>query len=115
MPMMKADVIDADHQPDLLIDRRCADDVARLQILRRRAGVCGRDADQGAHAQGHRRVGVAGPAQRRRRSVQVRISVAIVMPETGFDDDPISPTIRDETVTKKNPKMMTRIDARTLP
>src|SRR5262249_4764020 len=46
---------------------------------------------------------------------QVRIRVAMVMPETGFDDDPIRPTIREDTVTKKKPKMTTRIDARTLP
>ncbi len=47
--------------------------------------------------------------------VQVRISVAMVIPETGFDDEPIRPTILDETVTKKNPKMTTRIEATKLP
>ena len=47
--------------------------------------------------------------------VQVRISVAMVMPETGFEEDPIRPTMRDETVTKKNPKTTTRIDATKLP
>ena len=36
---------------------------------------------------------------------QVAISVAIVIPEIGFDDDPIRPTIRLATVTKKNPKI----------
>ena len=35
---------------------------------------------------------------------QVAISVAIVMPEMGFDDEPIMPTMRQATVTKKNPK-----------
>src|SRR3546814_12366106 len=35
---------------------------------------------------------------------QVPISVAMVMPETGLELDPIRPTIRLETVTKKNPK-----------
>src|SRR5205085_6488402 len=40
---------------------------------------------------------------------------AIVIPEIGFDDVPMSPVIRDETVTKKNPKMIVRIAARTLP
>src|ERR1043166_2655727 len=34
----------------------------------------------------------------------VAISVAIVMPEIGFDEEPMIPTIRLETVTKKNPK-----------
>src|SRR4029079_17362113 len=47
--------------------------------------------------------------------VQVRINVAIVIPETGFDEDPIRPTMRDETVTKKNPKTTTRMDATKLP
>src|SRR5687767_12477805 len=47
--------------------------------------------------------------------VQVRMSVAMVMPEMGFDEDPISPTIRDDTVTKKKPKITTRIDATKLP
>ena len=47
--------------------------------------------------------------------VQVRMSVAMVMPEIGLDEEPISPTIRDETVTKKKPKMTTRIDATKLP
>ena len=46
---------------------------------------------------------------------QVRISVAIVMPEIGFDEVPMRPVIRDETVTKKNPKMMVRMAARILP
>ena len=41
--------------------------------------------------------------------------MAIVMPETGFDDEPIRPTMRDDTVTKKKPKMMTSTEARKLP
>ena len=32
------------------------------------------------------------------------ISVAIVIPEIGFDELPMRPVIRDDTVTKKNPK-----------
>src|SRR5688572_23435387 len=47
--------------------------------------------------------------------VQVRISVAIVIPEIGLDDDPISPTMRDETVTKKKPKITTSTEATKLP
>src|SRR6187551_151691 len=35
--------------------------------------------------------------------VQVRISVAMVMPEIGFDELPIRPVIRDDTLTKKKP------------
>ena len=41
--------------------------------------------------------------------------MAIVMPEIGFDEVPIRPVMRDETVTKKKPKTMIRSDARTLP
>ena len=47
--------------------------------------------------------------------VHVRMSVAMVMPETGFDDDPIRPTMREETVTKKNPKTITSTEATKLP
>src|SRR6187397_795541 len=47
--------------------------------------------------------------------VHVRIKVAMVMPEIGLDDEPISPVMRDATVTKKKPKMTIRIDARKLP
>ena len=43
------------------------------------------------------------------------ISVAIVMPEIGFDEEPIRPVMRDDTVAKKKPKRTIRIDARTLP
>src|ERR1022692_2330976 len=39
---------------------------------------------------------------------QVSRSVAIVMPEIGFDEDPISPVSRDETVTKRKPKTTMR-------
>src|SRR4051812_29419481 len=46
---------------------------------------------------------------------QVKISVAMVMPEIGLDDEPIRPTMREETVTKKNPKTTTRSEARALP
>jgi hypothetical protein len=34
--------------------------------------------------------------------------VAIVMPEIGFEEVPMIPTIREETVTKKNPNTTTR-------
>ena len=42
--------------------RRRAHEVARLQVLRGRARVRGRDADERAHAQGDRLVGLARPA-----------------------------------------------------
>ena len=45
----------------------------------------------------------------------VMISVAIVIPEIGFEDDPISPVMRDDTVAKKNPKKITRTETRRLP
>ena len=34
--------------------------------------------------------------------LHVMISVAIVMPEIGLDELPMSPVMRDDTVTKKN-------------
>ena len=40
----------------------------------------------------------------------VMISVAMVMPEIGFDEEPISPVMRDDTVAKKKPKSTIRID-----
>src|SRR3954468_4541501 len=52
---------------------------------------------------------------RNTNSRQVRISVAMVIPEIGFDEVPIRPVMRDDTVTNRNPKMMTRIAARKLP
>ncbi len=104
----------ADHQADLLIDRRRADEVAGLQVLRRRAGDRRGDADDARRPR-------APPARRRRPSsraatkiVQVRISVAIVMPEIGFDELPMRPVIRDDTVTKKKPKTTMRMAARKL-
>ena len=36
---------------------------------------------------------------------EVRISAAMVIPDTGFDDEPIRPTIRLDTVTKKKLKI----------
>src|SRR6266513_339651 len=39
-----------------------------------------------------------------RKTRQVSNSVATVMPEIGFDDEPISPVKRDETVTNRKPK-----------
>src|SRR3984893_3055458 len=42
-----------------------------------------------------------------RNTAQVAISVAIVMPLTGFADVPINPQMRQETVTNKNPNKRT--------
>ena len=39
----------------------------------------------------------------------------MVIPEIGFDDDPISPVIREETVAKKKPKTTMSMAARMLP
>ena len=86
-PMTNGRGDDADDQADLLVDRRRADDVAGLQILRRVAGVRGRDADDGADAE-RDRARSASPVQPSATKIrQVRISVAIVMPEIGFDED----------------------------
>src|SRR5262249_21347205 len=48
-------------------------------------------------------------------SRHVRIRVAMVMPEIGFDEVPIRPVMRDDTVAKKNPKTRISIAATTLP
>ena len=42
-----------------------------------------------------------------RKTAQVAIRVAMAMPEMGFDDVPMSPVMREETVTNKNPKTIT--------
>ena len=42
------------------------------------------------------------------------IKVAIAIPETGLLEEPINPTIRAETVAKKNPNITTRIAPRKL-
>ena len=47
------------------------------------------------------------PTSRKMR--QVRSSVATVMPEMGFDDEPISPVRRLDTVTNRNPNTTIRI------
>ncbi len=39
----------------------------------------------------------------------------MVMPETGLEEEPIRPTILDETVTKKNPKTTTSSEATAFP
>ena len=43
-----------------------------------------------------------------RKTKQVINKVATVIPEIGFDDEPTSPVSRDETVTKRKPKIMIR-------
>src|SRR5580765_3023233 len=46
----------------------------------------------------------APPVQPTKRKIRhVKSSVATVMPEIGFEDEPISPVNRDETVTNRNP------------
>src|SRR5258705_10395013 len=47
----------------------------------------------------------------RRKTAEVGIRVAIDMPDIGFEDVPIKPVMRAETVTNKNPKMTTKIEA----
>ena len=39
------------------------------------------------------------------------MSVAMVMPETGLAEEPMRPTMRELTVTKRNPKTTTSSDA----
>jgi len=90
----------------LLELRGGAEDVAGLQVLR---GVAAFEAAMQTMAPTQRRdrlVGVAGPAEGDEQQAGA-MSVAIVIPETGFDDVPMMPTMRDETVTKKKPKTIT--------
>src|ERR1051325_2918286 len=49
-----------------------------------------------------------------RNMAHVAIRVAMAIPEIGFDELPIRPVIREETVTNKNPKTTTRIAAKKL-
>ncbi len=42
-----------------------------------------------------------------RKMAEVAIRVAMVIPEIGLAELPISPTIRELTVTKRNPKITT--------
>src|SRR5438270_5916822 len=57
----------------------------------------------------------AGTGQPRARKMEeVAMSVAIVIPETGFAELPIRPVMRDDTVTNRNPKIMTKMEATTL-
>src|SRR4051812_44441707 len=50
----------------------------------------------------------SGPTQPRTTKIrQVRSKVAIVMPEIGFDDEPITPVIRELTVTNRKPNRTT--------
>src|SRR5688572_2003200 len=46
-----------------------------------------------------------------RKTAEVPSREAIVMPLVGFEVTPTSPTIRDDTVTKKNAKITTQIAA----
>src|SRR5687767_13244840 len=45
----------------------------------------------------------------------VMMSVAIVIPEIGFDDEPMRPVMRDDTVAKKKPNRMISTETRMLP
>src|SRR5215472_17146997 len=44
-----------------------------------------------------------------RKTRHVSSKVATVIPDIGLDEEPISPVRREETVTKRNPKMTIRI------
>src|ERR1035437_8742968 len=55
------------------------------------------------------KVGAVQPLTR--KIAEVAISVAMVMPEMGLAELPMRPTIREETVTNKNPNKTTKSDA----
>ena len=46
-----------------------------------------------------------------RKMAAVAMSVAMVMPETGLAEEPTRPTMRELTVTKRNPKTTTSSEA----
>ncbi len=57
----------------------------------------------------------AGAVQCMTRNIaQVAMRVAMAMPEIGFDEVPIRPVMREETVTNRKPKTITRMAAKTL-
>ena len=103
-PMTIAEVSAPTRIDDLLRPRRGADQEARLEVLRGRAAVRGGDADDPGDRERRQAVLGADPAEERRRSGRSSSSVATVIPEIGFDDEPISPVSRDETVTNRKPK-----------
>ena len=89
--MTTAEVIAPARMPNCCLQRCRADEVAGLEVLRGRAAVGDGDADDRRDRQGGQR-GTRGPTQPIRKKIrQVSSSVAIVMPEIGFDDEPISP------------------------
>ncbi len=55
------------------------------------------------------KAGAVQPLTRKIAAVAMR--VAIVIPEIGFAELPIRPTIREETVTNRKPKITTRSEA----
>src|SRR5213592_2056048 len=55
------------------------------------------------------------PIPSERKISVVPSSVAMVIPEIGFEELPINPTILEETATKKNPKIRIRREVRRLP
>ena len=98
----------ADENRDLLVLRGRANQETGLQILRRGAAVRSRDADDAADRKRRDEVVRAGPADDQKIK-QVSSNVATVMPEIGFDEEPISPVSRDETVTNRKPNATIRI------
>ena len=103
----------ADDESDLLVERRRADDDSRSsdpatwrrhwprRCRRSRRPTAPRPARPPAAPDRS-----AQPASTKMRHVPS--SVAIVMPEIGFDEEPISPTMREDTATKKKPKTTMR-------
>ena len=97
----------AHDQRQLLLGGRGANQKAGLQILRSIAGIGRRNANHTADLMASaKKAGAVQPMTR--NMAQVAMRVAMAMPEIGFEDVPISPVMRDETVTKRNPKTTTR-------
>ena len=102
-PITRADDTEPiDDGPLLPLGRR-ADQEAGLEVLRGRAAVAGGDAHDRRHRKRQQAIGRRGPTEHKKIR-HVNSNVAMVMPEIGLLDEPISPVKREETVTKRNPK-----------
>ena len=101
MPMTQRRGDDADDQADLLVDaawrRRDSRSSDPATCRRRWRPRCRRWRRRTARSARRRRRSSRAPTKIR----QVRISVAIVMPEIGFDEVPIRPVMRDDTVDEE--------------
>ena len=92
-----------DQDRDLLLPGRRADQEAGLEVLRGRAAVGRRDADDARDRQRRQAVFRPDPAQHDEDQAGQAAAWRSSCPEIGLDDEPITPVIRELTVTNRNP------------